>query len=50
MDSSPQPYPAEFAFLRTLPPADLRRWVITHSTLSANQREAQVNDHQPEPE
>jgi hypothetical protein len=49
MTDSQQPYPAEFAFLRQLPPADLRRWVIDHGTLSANQIEAE-RDRQAEPE
>ncbi len=48
MTDSAQSYPPEFAFLRTLAPADLRRWVIDHSTLSANQCEAEIN-HELEP-
>jgi hypothetical protein len=47
MASSAQQYPPEFAFLRQLPPADLRQWVISHSTLYANQIEAEC-DRQPE--
>ena len=40
--------PREYAHLQQLSPADLRRWVITHSTVAANQIEAE-RDRQPEP-
>ncbi len=47
MASAEQQYPPEFAFLRQLPPADLRQWVVSHSTLAANQIEAE-RDRPPE--
>ena len=43
MADSTQPYPPEFAFVRQLPPADLRRWVIDHSTPCSSQLEAQID-------
>jgi hypothetical protein len=43
MNDSTQQYPTEFAFLRQLPPAELRQWVIDHSTPRSSQLEAQID-------